>query len=293
MKKVLGIVSSPRKGGNSEILTKQIMLDTGNDNQFEMLRLLDLHIEPCKACYSCMKPGKKCPRNDDMEFFFRKINEADGVVISCPVYNWGVNVGIKKVFDRSFLFPHWAETFENKPCVTFVTYGVPHEEGYALGTINEFARQLHLRLKDTADFYGSSPGEVLKLEKNMAKAKRLGQALFDPSYKRKAGDFECPNCFSNMLKFRSEKDLPLTGWRDIGDVECALCGTVVELKSSAEGKIEARYHGKAHYVEDIEQRKSKWHGAVIKAFMKEKEHIQGLMEKYKKMEVKIVNRDKD
>ena len=289
MKKVLGLVSSPRKNGNSEIMTKEIFKHTGGSGQLEMLRLLDLDIEPCKACYSCMKPGKKCPRNDDMEFLFEKIDEADGIIISSPVYNWGINVGLKKVFDRAFLFPLWADAFDNKPCVTFVTYGVPYEEGYALATVNEVARQLHLRLKDTAEFYGSSPGEVLKLDKNMTMAKRLGKALFDPSYKRKAGDFECPNCYSNMIKFRSEKDLPLTGWRDIGDVECAFCGTVVELRAT-KGGIEAHYHGKSHYVEDIEARKARWHDAAIRDFMKEKDELQVLVDEYKNMEIKIVKK---
>jgi multimeric flavodoxin WrbA len=54
-------------------MTKEIMLHTGSDNRFEILWLLDFHIESCKGCYSCMKPGKKCPREDDLEFIFHKI----------------------------------------------------------------------------------------------------------------------------------------------------------------------------------------------------------------------------
>jgi multimeric flavodoxin WrbA len=292
MKRILGLTSSPRKGGNGEIMTKEIALNTGSNNRLEILRLLDLNVEPCKACYSCMIPGKKCPRDDDMEFLFHKISEADGVIISSPVYNWGITVGIRRVFDRAFLFDHWVETFADKPCVTFVTYGVPYEEGYALSILNEFVRQLNLRLKDNAAFLGSSPGEVLKYEENMETARILGQALFDDSYKRKVGRFECPNCFSNIIKFRSEMDLPAPEWRPIGKMECAFCGTVAEIRALERG-IEVIYRGKGHYDKNIAQKQAKFHEATIKSFAKERENVEKLKKRYDKLDVKIVSVQED
>ncbi len=43
---ILGLAASPRKGGNSEILVK------------EMLATLD--IRPCKACYACLASENDC-----------------------------------------------------------------------------------------------------------------------------------------------------------------------------------------------------------------------------------------
>jgi len=289
MKKVLGLISSPRKNGNSEIVTKEIMLHIGGNNRLEILRLLDLNVEPCKGCYSCMKPGKKCPREDDLEFILHKIAEADGIILSSPVYNWGVNIGIRRIFDRAFLFRPWAEVFANKPCVTFVTYGLPYEEGYALSTLNELVRQLNFQLKDSAAFIGASPGDVLKYERNIEKAKQLGEALFNPSYKRDRERFECPNCFSNMVKFRSEMGLPSPGIRPIGQVECAFCGTIAEIKTSEKG-IEVDYHGKGLYSKDFPKRLSEWHEATIQSFSKERKDIERLVEKYKDMDIKIISK---
>jgi len=289
MKKVLGLISSPRKNGNSEIITKEIMLHSGSDNRLEILRLLDLNIEPCKACYSCMKPGKKCPQDDDIEFLFHRIAEADGIIISSPIYHWGISIGISRVFGRAFLLPQWTDVFANKPCITFVTYGLPYEEGYGLSVLNELVRQLNFQLKDSGAFLGASPGDVLKYERNIEMAKQLGQVLFNPLYKRKQRSFECPNCFSNMIKFRFETDLPPPKLRPIGQAECAFCGTIVEIKSSGEG-IKACYHGKGLYNEEFPKRLAEWHEASIKSFIKEKKNIERLIEKYKDMEVKIISK---
>jgi len=289
MKKVLGLISSPRKNGNSEIMTKEIMLHTGSDNQFEILRLLDLHIEPCKGCYSCMKPQKKCPRVDDLGFLLQKIAEADAVILSSPVYHWGMNIGVGRILDRAFLFRHWAKTFSKIPCVTFVTYGLPYEEGYALSALNGFVRGLNLPLKESAAFLGGSPGEVLRYGENVERAKQLGQALFDPSYQRAGSKFECPNCFSNMIKVRSTMDLPSPDIRPINQTECAFCGTPVEIRAS-EKEMEMDYVGKGLYSERFPEKLAKWHEATIRSFIKDRKEIENMLKKYETMDVKILTR---
>jgi multimeric flavodoxin WrbA len=288
MKKVLGLISSPRKKGNSEIMTKEIMCHIGGDRQLEILQLLDLHIEPCKGCYSCMKPGRKCPRDDDMEFFFRKIAEAEGIILSSPVYNWGINIGIRRIFDRAFLFKYWKDKFENKPCVTFVTYGVPYEEGYALMVLNELVRQLNLRLKESAAFWGALPGDVLKYRKNLKMAKQMGKALSDPLYRRKQRENECPNCFSNMIKFRSETDLPVPGLRPVSQVECAFCGTVAEIGTTGKG-FGVSYHGKGLYDEAFPKRLSEWHEDSIRSFTRDRKEIEKeWIKKYDHLNIKQI-----
>jgi multimeric flavodoxin WrbA len=287
MKKALGLISSPREKGNSEIMTKEIMLHIGGDNQFEILRLMDLHIEPCKGCYSCMKPQKKCPRDDDLGFLLQKIAEADGVILSSPVYHWGMNIGVGKILDRAFLFKHWAKTFAKKPCVTFVTYGLPYEEGYALSALNGFVRQLNLLLKESAAFLGGSPGEVLRYGGNLERAKQLGEALFDASYQRKRNRFECPNCFGNMIKFRSAMDFPSPDIRPIRQVECAFCGTSVEIGIS-EKEMEMDYIGKGLYDERFPERLAEWHEATIRSFIKDRKEIENRLKKYDTLDVKML-----
>jgi hypothetical protein len=236
-----------------------------------------------------MKPGKKCSREDDLEFIFHKIAEADGIILSSPVYNWGVNIGIRRIFDRAFLFKQWADVFVSKPCVTFVTYGLPYEEGYALSTLNELVRQLNFRLKDSAAFIGALPGDVLKYVQNIERAKQLGEALFSPSYKREGRGFECPNCFSNMVKFRSETDFLYPGIRPIGQVECAFCGTVAEIKFSEKG-VEVRYLGKGLYDKEFPKRLAEWHRVTMDCFIREKRDMKRMLERYKNIDVKVISK---
>ena len=59
--KAIGIVGSPRKGGNTEILTKHTLTaieEEGVDT--EIIRLADLDIRPCNACMVC-KTEESCP----------------------------------------------------------------------------------------------------------------------------------------------------------------------------------------------------------------------------------------
>jgi multimeric flavodoxin WrbA len=273
-------------------MTKEIMRHTGSGNRLQMLRLQNLNIEPCLACYSCKKPGKKCPQNDDMQFLLSRIDNADAIIMSCPVYNWGAHIGIQKVIDRLFLFPEWAERLKGKPCVTFVTYGVPYEDGYALHTLNGLARELHLRVKETAAFLGSSPGEVLKYPKNMEAAKVMGQALLDPLYKRNERNFECPNCFSTIIRFRLEMDFPSPEVRPVGAVECAFCGTVVEIEPN-QNKLELHYQGKGLFADETTEKLANFHADTLRSFAEQRKKIKQMGKIYKKMDVEIVSAKKE
>ena len=57
-KQVLIISASPRKGGNSDTLCEQFRKGAEEaGNQVEKLRLSELKIDYCSACYACKKIG--------------------------------------------------------------------------------------------------------------------------------------------------------------------------------------------------------------------------------------------
>jgi len=84
--KVVGIVGSPRLGGNTETLTR-IALDEikkkGLDT--ELITLAGKKIQPCDSCKSCVKTGK-CRLKDDFDDIFAKVKEAEGLILASPVY---------------------------------------------------------------------------------------------------------------------------------------------------------------------------------------------------------------
>ena len=99
--KVVGIVCSPRLGGNTEILVTEALdgaKEAGSD--VELLKLSGKSIAPCDACTSCAKAGE-CHIQDDMQEIYRIFKEADGIIFGTPVYFSNVSAQAKLVIDRT------------------------------------------------------------------------------------------------------------------------------------------------------------------------------------------------
>ena len=59
VKRILGIVGSPRRGGNTEILVDEVLAGAEEVGAFtEKIILNELNITPCQACDGCQKTGK-------------------------------------------------------------------------------------------------------------------------------------------------------------------------------------------------------------------------------------------
>ena len=102
--KVLGIVCSPRKHGNTEILVKEALSSAQKYGaETEVIGVSGLHIEPCDGCESCTTSGQ-CKIKDDMQGIYTKMQEADGITMGSPVYFWGASAQAKAIIDRTFVF---------------------------------------------------------------------------------------------------------------------------------------------------------------------------------------------
>ena len=63
---VLGIVGSPRRNGNTEILVDEILAGAAESGaQIGKVILDELNIAPCKACNQC-RDESTCAQDDDM-----------------------------------------------------------------------------------------------------------------------------------------------------------------------------------------------------------------------------------
>ncbi len=102
--RILGVVGSPRKKGNTHILVSRI-LDGAHENGAltEILFLNDLHIRECDGCYVCWK-GKKCSKKDDMNNVYPKIMNSDVIIFGTPVYWYGPTALMKCFVDRFVYF---------------------------------------------------------------------------------------------------------------------------------------------------------------------------------------------
>ena len=117
MKKMLMINGSPRSNGSSfEILN--VIAENASPKGFlcEKINLGELKISHCKGCKSCKTKGK-CIIDDDMTPLYRKIQDADAIVFSVPVY-FGAETGLFKNFlDRIYAL------IDNKDGVRTVRFG--------------------------------------------------------------------------------------------------------------------------------------------------------------------------
>jgi multimeric flavodoxin WrbA len=223
--KVLGLVASPRKNGNSEILVKEMLAAMPADVDKEMIRLTSLDVKLCNACYACLPAEKCCVIKDDLDFLLDKIRAADAIVIAAACYFLGPHTSIKTINDRLVSVLAESAAYAGKRCVTVTTYGIPGWEGYAREAVNNFAGFLHLEVVGNMLVQAASPGEAVRPD-ILAKARNLAGRLLsgetaDPSL---PGVMCCRQCGSGLLQLTPA-----------GGVRCVMCGTHGRLTAAAAG----------------------------------------------------------
>ena len=98
--KVLAISSSPRKGGNSDVLCDEFLkgaAESGHETQ--KIRLAEKNIAPCTACCGCVE-HHACVRKDDMADVLDALKAADVIVLASPVYFYSICAQMKTMIDR-------------------------------------------------------------------------------------------------------------------------------------------------------------------------------------------------
>ena len=102
--KVLGLVSSPRKGGNGQTLVENVLAGVAeNGAETELIRLTDVELKPCLDCGFCKKEGNTtCVQKDAMADIYAKLAEADAVIFGMPIYFGRPNAPFLGFIDRMY-----------------------------------------------------------------------------------------------------------------------------------------------------------------------------------------------
>jgi multimeric flavodoxin WrbA len=97
---VIGILGSPRIGGNSDILLEEAMRGVRDIGlEVEKIVLSEMDIRPCRECDGCRDTGI-CIVEDDMQEVYRLLIDADGVILASPIFFGGVTAQTKAMVDR-------------------------------------------------------------------------------------------------------------------------------------------------------------------------------------------------
>jgi multimeric flavodoxin WrbA len=101
-KRVFVISSSPRKGGNSDLLCDQFIAGAQlAGHQAEKIVLKDKKINYCTGCGICINGERSCSQKDDMAEILDKMISTDVIVLATPVYFYTMCGQMKTFIDRT------------------------------------------------------------------------------------------------------------------------------------------------------------------------------------------------
>lgn len=179
--KVLAINGSSRKDGNTADMLNVVLRELEEQGyETELIQLAGQTIHACKACFACA--GKRnCVFSDDMfQELYRKMTEADGILLGSPTYSADVSSTLKAVIERASVVSDTNPgMFRHKVCGTVA---VARRGGAmnVIDTLNHFFLNKETFLVGSTYWniaYGRLPGEALKDEEGIANMKNLGQNM--------------------------------------------------------------------------------------------------------------------
>ena len=105
--KACGIVGSPKKNGNVDLLVSEVLRGTESQGvTTHKIYLNGLKIKPCQSCGVNPSP-KYCIYDDDMKTIYDALEKCDAIILGSPVYFDTVSAQVKLVIDRcSCLMPY-------------------------------------------------------------------------------------------------------------------------------------------------------------------------------------------
>jgi len=110
-KKILILNGSPKKDGNTSIMTDWFIAAARSKNaEIEIVRtaFLKYKTNGCISCRKCQKAEKyECCIDDDAKPVLAKMADVDVLVFATPLYFFGASAQLKLVFDRMFSLYKW------------------------------------------------------------------------------------------------------------------------------------------------------------------------------------------
>lgn len=182
MKNILGVVGSPRKNGNTDILVSR-MLDGARDSgaAVEKIFLGDLKITECDGCHACWKT-ERCAKDDDMQALYPKIIGSDLIVFGTPVYWYGPTALMTGFLDRFVYFNCPATRAKIRGKGAFLAIPFEEEDPATADPLkmmfSKSLAYLEMKLLGTILAPGvGAKGEILKRPELLEEAVRIGARL--------------------------------------------------------------------------------------------------------------------
>jgi multimeric flavodoxin WrbA len=101
---VVAFNGSGRKDGNTFFMLQTVLEELQNEGiETELIQLAEREpLQGCVACHKCMqRKNMKCAiESDPFNDYFKKISQADGLLLGSPVYFSDMTAGMKALIER-------------------------------------------------------------------------------------------------------------------------------------------------------------------------------------------------
>lgn len=130
--KILGLVASPRKEGNTAWIVNKILEGAKEQGaETQVWYFSDHDVKPCRGCLSCHRGDQGCVIKDDMQALYVAIDQADAIILGSPIYMGQMSAQAKIVTDRLFaqisprFSPYYKEKATKKQLILTFNQGNP------------------------------------------------------------------------------------------------------------------------------------------------------------------------
>lgn len=190
--KIMGVVGSHRKKGNTSILMQEVLRPfEAQGVETELIFLGDYNITGCRGCEGC-RESFKCVINDDMQKLYPALIKSDALILGSPTYFYNISADMKAFIDRCYCFEIfdendrsvWMGTNEalgGKYAVVIAVCEQGNEEdmGFTVDAMVKPLKALGYRITSIVKaLHVFAEGDVFKNEKAMKEAKQAGEKLF-------------------------------------------------------------------------------------------------------------------
>jgi multimeric flavodoxin WrbA len=181
--KVFGINCSPRKGGNTELLIKEVFKSIEEEGiRTEFFQLGGKKVHGCIACLKCRKAadGKCHQENKVINQVIKKMVKADAIIIGSPTYFSDLSTEAKALIDVTGYALRGAGNPLRKKIGAAVISVRRVGAIHAFDSINHFFLINEMIIPGSSYWnigIGREKGEVLKDEEGMQTMKVLGENI--------------------------------------------------------------------------------------------------------------------
>ncbi len=112
--RILGVSGSPVPNSNTDRAVKAVL--DASELESDFVKLSDLNVRPCMACKRCVKDNV-CKQEDDFNWLYKKVLEADALVIGAYSPYSTLDAFTKSFLERLWSLRHVNNLLRDKPVV--------------------------------------------------------------------------------------------------------------------------------------------------------------------------------